>query len=71
MASIKVTKKLLKNSKGFLTIKIKDESIEDGDTLFITPDDSMHSLAELLSDKSPKVVKEALGFFDSLVTKHI
>ena len=41
MASIRVTKKLLKNSKGFLTIKIKDESIEDGDTLFITPDDSM------------------------------
>ena len=41
MASIRVTKKLLKNSKGFLTIKIKDESIEEGDTLFITPDDFM------------------------------
>ena len=41
MASIRITKKLLKNSKGFLTIKIKDENIEDGDTLFITPDDTM------------------------------
>ena len=41
MASIRVIKKLLKNSKGFLTIKIKDENIEDGDTLFITPDDTM------------------------------
>ena len=41
MASIRVTKKLLKNSKGFLIIKIKDGNIEEGDTLFITPDDSM------------------------------
>ena len=41
MASIRKTKKFLKNSKDFLTIKIKHESIEDGDTLFITPDDSM------------------------------
>ena len=41
MASIRATKKLLKKSKGFLTIKIKEENIEDGDTLFITPDDIM------------------------------
>jgi len=41
MASIRKLKKFLKNSKGFLTIKIKDESIEDGDTLFINPDDAM------------------------------
>ena len=41
MASIRTTKKLLKKSKGFLTIKIKEENIEDGDTLFITPDDIM------------------------------
>lgn len=40
MASIRVTKKFLKKNKGFLTIKLKDESIEDGDTLFITPDDT-------------------------------
>ena len=41
MASIRKTKKFLKNSKGFLTIKIKDESIENGDTLFVTSDDTM------------------------------
>lgn len=41
MASIRKTKKLLKNSKDFLTIKIKDESIENGDTLFVTSDDTM------------------------------
>jgi hypothetical protein len=34
-------------------------------------DNTMHSLAELLSGMSPEVVKEALGFFDKLVTKHI
>ena len=41
MASIRKTKKFLKNSKGFLTIKIKDESIENGDILFVTSDDTM------------------------------
>ena len=41
MASIRKTKKFLKNSKGFLTIKIKDENIENGDTLFVTSDDTL------------------------------
>lgn len=41
MASIRKTKKFLKNSKDFLTIKIKDENIENGDTLFVTSDDTM------------------------------
>ena len=33
-------------------------------------DNTMHGLVELLSGASPEVVKEALGFFDRLVTKH-
>ena len=61
----------LEEGSGFIFFKVITTMLGNKAYIAWEEDDSMHSLAELLSDKSPEVVKEALDFFDSLVTKHI
>lgn len=61
----------LEEGSGFIFIKVITTMLGNKAYLAWEEDDTMHSLAELLSDKSLKVVKEALYFFDDLVTKHI
>ena len=61
----------LEEGSGFMFIKVI--TTLQGNEAYIAweEDDSMHSLAELLSDESQEVVNEALSFFDSLAVKHI
>ena len=61
----------LEEGSGFLFIRVDTTMLGNKAYLAWEEDNTMHSLAELLSDMSPEVVKEALGFFDKLVTKHI
>lgn len=61
----------LEEGSGYFFIRVDTTIL--GNKVYIAweEDNTMHSLAELLSDMSPDVVKEALGFFDKLITKHI
>ena len=61
----------LEEGSGFMFIKVITTMLGNKAYIAWEEDNSMHSLAELLSDKSPEIVKEALDFFDDLVTKHI
>lgn len=61
----------LEEGSGYLFIRVDTTMFGNKAYIAWEEDNTMHSLAELLSDMSPDVVKEALGFFDTLVTKHI
>lgn len=61
----------LEEGTGFFFIRVHTTRIGNKAYIAWEGDDRMRSLNELLSDVSPNVVKEALVFFDKLVTKHI
>ena len=61
----------LEEGSGFLFIRVNTTMLGNKAYLAWEEDNTMHSLAELLSDMSLEVVKEILEFFDGLVTKHI
>ena len=61
----------LKEGSGFLFIRIDTTMLGNKAYLAWEEDDTMHSVAELLSDMSPKVVKEATDFFDRVLAKHL
>jgi len=61
----------LEEGSGFVFIRVDTTMLGNKAYIAWEEDNTMHSLAELLSDMSPEVVKEALGFFDELITKHI
>ena len=60
----------LEEGSGFIFIRVDTTMLGNKTYIAWEEDNTMHSLAELLSDMSPAVVKEALGFFDKLITKH-
>lgn len=59
----------LEEGSGYFFIRVDTTIL--GNKVYIAweEDNTMHSLAELLSDMSPDVVKEALRFFDGLITE--
>ena len=61
----------LEEGSGYLFIRVDTTMIGNKAYIAWEEDNTMHSLAELLSAMSHDVVKEALEFFDELVTKHI
>ena len=61
----------LEEGSGFVFIRVDTTMLGNKAYLAWEEDNTMHDLAELLSNISPKAVKEALGFFDELVMKHI
>ena len=61
----------LEEGSGYFFIRVDTTILGNKAYIAWEEDNTMHSLAELLSDMSPDVVKEALRFFDGLITKHI
>ena len=61
----------LEEGSGFVFIRVDTTMLGNKAYIAWEEDNTMHSLAELLSDMLPDVVKEALDFFDGLITKHI
>ena len=61
----------LEEGSGYFFIRVDTTILGNKAYIAWEEDNTMHSLAELLSDMSPDVVNETLGFFDRLVTKHI
>jgi hypothetical protein len=61
----------LEKGSGYFFIRVDTTIFGNKAYIAWEEDNTMHSLAELLSDMSPDVVKETLRFFDGLITKHI
>ena len=61
----------MEEGSGYFFIRVDTTILGNKAYIAWEEDNTIHSLAELLSDMSPDVVKEALIFFDKLVTKHI
>ena len=61
----------LEEGSGYLFIRVNTTMLGNKTYLAWEEDNTMHSLAELLSDMSPAVVAGVQKFFDELVTKHI
>jgi hypothetical protein len=61
----------LEEGSGYVFVRVDTTMFGNKAYIAWEEDDTMRSLSELLSDMSPKVVQEALRFFDTLITKHI
>ena len=61
----------LEEGSGFVFIRVDTTMLGNKAYIAWEEDNTMHSLAELLSDMSLTVVAGVQKFFDELVTKHI